>query len=139
MSAVETTPAPRTTSCGCCTGGCVCWNHRDEPRGIPVRVCAYHSDPAHPHPRETSPIATKWRCITCGDALPHGGWSNCPKPECRAQLDASRDRVSRAPGKKTWVCDECGTLYTPTQAARAMRKGCAAGCSGLDVRENIGV
>jgi len=30
-------------SCGCCSSGCVCWNHQDTPRGILVRVCDYHA------------------------------------------------------------------------------------------------
>jgi hypothetical protein len=46
--------APRTVSCGCCNAGCVCANHRDEPRGLPVTVCAYHRE--HGHPRVTSPL-----------------------------------------------------------------------------------
>jgi hypothetical protein len=33
----------RTLSCGCCTNGCVCWNHRDEPNGRTVTACAYHA------------------------------------------------------------------------------------------------
>lgn len=52
----KTKTEPRTVSCGCCTNGCCCWHHQDTPRGLPVRVCDYHSDPAHPHPHVTSPI-----------------------------------------------------------------------------------
>lgn len=29
-------------SCGCCTDGCVCWNHQDTPRGVTPQICAYH-------------------------------------------------------------------------------------------------
>lgn len=46
---------PRTVSCGCCTWGCICANHRDEPRGRPAKACDYHRD--HGHPRVTSPVA----------------------------------------------------------------------------------
>lgn len=44
---------PRQNSCGCCTAGCVCWHHRDIPRGISVRVCDYHQ--RHPHTHQTEP------------------------------------------------------------------------------------
>lgn len=40
---------PRTVSCGCCTDGCVCWNHRDVPRGRPVTQCAFHNEHGHPY------------------------------------------------------------------------------------------
>lgn len=33
---------PRKVSCGCCTNGCVCFNHRDVPKGIVVKVCDFH-------------------------------------------------------------------------------------------------
>lgn len=39
---------PRAVSCGCCTGGCVCWNHQDCPRGIPPHICGYHKEHGHP-------------------------------------------------------------------------------------------
>lgn len=39
---------PRALSCGCCTGGCVCWHHQDTPNGMPVMVCAYHREHGHP-------------------------------------------------------------------------------------------
>jgi len=42
---------PRALSCGCCTGGCVCWNHQDTPNGRPIHVCEYHQ--TTPHPRIT--------------------------------------------------------------------------------------
>lgn len=46
----------RTVSCGCCTEGCVCWNHQDVPAGRPVATCSYHQ--RHPHPHATS-LTTK--------------------------------------------------------------------------------
>ncbi len=51
--------AMSTVSCGCCSAGCVCGNHQDVPRGIHPQACAYHADPAHPHPRVTSPPAER--------------------------------------------------------------------------------
>lgn len=42
--------------------------------------------------------------------------------------------------QKTWVCDECGRRMTEKQAAAAMKRGCPAGCSGVDVRElDVGI
>ena len=32
----------RVVSCGCCTNGCVCFMHRDEPRGIFKNICQLH-------------------------------------------------------------------------------------------------
>lgn len=29
-------------SCGCCARGCVCHNHQDASRGLPVRTCEFH-------------------------------------------------------------------------------------------------
>lgn len=29
-------------SCGCCSNGCVCWNHRDEPKGRHEHKCDLH-------------------------------------------------------------------------------------------------
>lgn len=43
----------RQCSCGCCAAGCVCFMHRDVPRGVPQQVCAYHQE--HPHTRTTEP------------------------------------------------------------------------------------
>lgn len=45
--------------------------------------------------------------------------------------------MSRTP--QPYVCDECGKRYTEAQALHAMRQGCVAGCSGLDVREVVEV
>lgn len=52
----------RTLSCGCCSRGCVCWNHQDTPRGRPpYRV------PGHAVHRETSPIVTEsLDALACG-------------------------------------------------------------------------
>ena len=38
-------------------------------------------------------------------------------------------------GGRRWRCGECGKDYGERAATRAMRNGCAAGCSGLDVQE----
>jgi hypothetical protein len=46
------TESIHTVSCGCCTNGCVCWNHQDVRIGIPVKVCDYHK--TIPHPKVTS-------------------------------------------------------------------------------------
>lgn len=32
----------RRVSCGCCTNGCVCWNHQDTPNGRPPQLCDIH-------------------------------------------------------------------------------------------------
>lgn len=37
----------------------------------------------------------------------------------------------------TWTCAECGAVYSERAAAVAMRDGCEAGCSGLDISEDI--
>lgn len=51
------TPGMRTVSCGCCTDGCVCWNHRRWTPGLSQSLpkCAFHAE--HGHPRVTSAIA----------------------------------------------------------------------------------
>ena len=38
-----------TVSCGCCTNGCICWNHQDTPRGLSPTVCPFHQTTPHPH------------------------------------------------------------------------------------------
>lgn len=43
------------------------------------------------------------------------------------------------PTVKTWVCDECGRKMTEKEAARSMRKGCPAGCGGIDIHEIVPV
>lgn len=34
----------KLVSCGCCSNGCTCWNHRDVPNGRPERKCELHKD-----------------------------------------------------------------------------------------------
>ena len=49
---------PRQVSCGCCTGGCVCWNHGQS------EICAYHR--VHPHTHVTELFArTTCACPEC--------------------------------------------------------------------------
>lgn len=38
--------AIKTLTCGCCSNGCCCWHHRDEPNGRPAKACAVHSTTA---------------------------------------------------------------------------------------------
>jgi hypothetical protein len=38
-----------SVTCGCCSNGCVCHNHKDIPKGIKPAVCEYHASlPYHP-------------------------------------------------------------------------------------------
>lgn len=37
------TPTPKTLTCGCCSNGCVCWNHQDTPAGRPPTRCEHHT------------------------------------------------------------------------------------------------
>lgn len=37
------------------------------------------------------------------------------------------------PPRERWRCEECGESYTAAGAERALRDGCAAGCSGIDI------
>lgn len=32
----------KTLTCGCCSRGCCCENHKDVPRGRPAQVCEIH-------------------------------------------------------------------------------------------------
>lgn len=32
----------KIVSCGCCSGGCVCFNHQDIPRGVKPGKCEIH-------------------------------------------------------------------------------------------------
>lgn len=43
--------------------------------------------------------------------------------------------TARALTTPRYGCDECGKRYSEKQAKAAMRNGCAAGCSGVDIHE----
>lgn len=37
----------KLVSCGCCSNGCVCWNHQNARMAVPARTCELHETIKH--------------------------------------------------------------------------------------------